>query len=186
MADHLGHSVLLVPVPQLERYVRARTEHYDPAYVSADPAFVHAHVTVLGPFLAPDEIDHNAVRLIDQITSATAPFVFTLSRLATFPNGIVHLLPEPAGPFRRLTAALWDAFPTCPPYAGAFPEVVPHLTLDALSADVTAESAREAVSPWTPARCRAERVDLAWYEPGGCRVVRSWRLGSTPSDATPE
>ena len=28
-----------------------------------------------------------------------------------------------------------------------------------------------------PAHCRAERLDLAWYEPGRCRL-RSWRLGT--------
>jgi hypothetical protein len=50
-----GHTVLLVPVPGLEAFVRARTEHYDRDYVSPDPHFVHAHVTALGPFLPPAE-----------------------------------------------------------------------------------------------------------------------------------
>jgi hypothetical protein len=25
--------------------------------------------------------------------------------------------------------------------------------------------------------CVAERLDLAWYESGGCHLVRSWPLG---------
>jgi len=45
--DTGGHSVLVVPVPALEEYVRARTAHYDASFVSADPAWVHAHLTVL-------------------------------------------------------------------------------------------------------------------------------------------
>ena len=54
----------------------------------------------------------------------------------------------------------------------------PHLTLDALSADVTESSTRTALGAAVPAYCRAERVDLAWYEAGRCRVLRSWPLGA--------
>jgi hypothetical protein len=175
---HPGHSVLLVPVPPLEPFVRSRTAHYDPAYVSDDPAFVHAHVTALGPFLRRSELDADACARVAEIASATEPFDFTLDRIATFPNGIVHVLPEPVEPFRRLTADLWDAFPQCPPYAGAFPDVVPHLTLDVVSDGVTEASTRTAVTRWLPARARAGRLDLAWYEPGGCRILRSWPLGT--------
>lgn len=173
-----GHSVLQVPVPQLEPFVLSRTRHYDTDYVSADPRFVHAHVTALGPFLDGVALTDEALDLVGGIASATGPFEFTLESVETFPNGIIHLLPEPAHPFARLTAALWDAFPQCPPYAGAFADVVPHLTLDALSDDVTEESTRALVSGHVPARCRADRLDLAWYEPGGCRVLRSWPLGA--------
>ena len=173
-----GHSVLQVPVPQLEPFVLARTHHYDTDYVSDDPRFVHAHVTALGPFLPGDELTDEALDRVSGIASATSPFEFTLETVETFPNGIVHLLPEPTRPFAALTAALWEAFPGCPPYAGAFAHVVPHLTLDALSDDVSEESTRDLVSSHVPVRCRADRLDLAWYEPGACRVLRSWPLGA--------
>ena len=186
MTDHPGHSVLLVPVAPLEPFVRARTQYYDPAYVSTDAAFVHAHVTVLGPFLTPDLLDKHALATISEIASATASFEFIVEKISTFPNGVVHLVPEPDEPFRLLTATLCDAFPECPPYAGAFPDVVPHVTLDALSGEVTEDSTREAVSPWLPARCWADRLDLAWYEPRRSHVVRSWRLGVRARDATCE
>ncbi|WP_323099575.1 2'-5' RNA ligase family protein [Intrasporangium sp. YIM S08009] len=168
-----------MPVPALEPFVVDRHRHYDESYVSTDPTFVHAHVTALGPFLPPEQVTDAAVQTIDEITCATAEFDFTLERIATFPNGIVHLLPEPGDPFRALTTALSQAFPQCPPYAGAFPDPVPHLTLDALSDAVSESSTRRAVAPWVPAACRAERLDLAWYEPHRCRVLRSWRLGGT-------
>ena len=38
-----GHSVLAVPVPALDDWVRERTRGHDPAWVSTDPGFVHAH-----------------------------------------------------------------------------------------------------------------------------------------------
>jgi hypothetical protein len=170
-----GHGVLQVPVPALEPWVRARTESYDPAYVSADPEFGHAHVTALAPFL-PDP-DDAQLAAVAAVAARTAPFGFELARTGTFPNGIVHLVPEPGGPFRALTARLVEAFPQCPPYEGRFPDPVPHLTLDALSAEVTESSTRAALGDVVPTRCRAERLQLAWYEPGRCRVLRSWPLG---------
>jgi hypothetical protein len=172
-----GHSVLQVPVPQLEPFVLARTRHYDTDYVSADPAFVHAHITALAPFLAGGDLTSGVLDRIAEIARATRHFDFTLAELDTFPNGIVHLLPEPAGPFADLTARLWAAFPQCPPYAGRFGDVVPHLTLDARGDDVTTDSTAGLVAPHLPARCRAERLDLAWYEPGACRILRSLSLG---------
>ena len=169
-----GHSVLQVPVPGLEPFVRARTEHYDTDYLSADPAFTHAHVTALGPFLP--EVDDEAAATVAAIVAETPAFAFTLERIATFPNGIIHLVPEPDAGFRELTSRLAAAFPQCPPYAGRFADVRPHLTLDARADTVSEESTRALLGDLVPARCRAERLDLAWYQPGGCRVLRSWEL----------
>ena len=171
---HPGHSVLLVPVPQLEPYVRARTEHYDPAYVSDDPAFVHAHVTALGPF---GELTADVERRLTAIAAETPPFDFVLDAMGRFTDGTLHLLPEPDEGFRKLTARLVAEFPEHPPYAGQYDDFFPHLTLDRLSDEVTEESTLALLDGVLPARCRAERLDLAWYEPRGSRVLRSWRLG---------
>jgi 2'-5' RNA ligase len=173
----VSHSVLLVPIPELDPFVRSRTEHYDTDWLSADPMFVHAHVTALGPFLPRDALDASAVASIGRIASQTRPFEFKLSIIGTFPNGIIHLVPEPEGPFRTLTARLWEAFPDYPPYAGEFGDVRPHLTLDARSEDVSEASTRALLGDLVPATCHAERLDLAWYEAGNCRLVRSWPLG---------
>lgn len=172
---HPGHSVLQVPVAPLERWVRARTAHYDTDYLSADPDFVHAHVTALGPF-AP-ALDAATEQTVGRIAAAVEPFDFTLARLATFPNGIIHLVPEPEAPFARLTALLSEAFPQFPPYGGEFPPA-PHLTLDLVHGDVTQESTRHLLGDLVPVTSRAEWLDLAWYEAGRCRLVRRWRLGA--------
>jgi hypothetical protein len=171
----MGHSVLLVPVPELEEFVRARTVHHDPDFLSRDPAFTHAHVTVLGPFVP--RLDDGVAQRVGRITGSTAPFDFVLERIDTFPTGIIHLVPEPDTGFRSLTARFVAEFPDFPPYAGAFPDVVPHLTLDAVSDTVSEASTRSLLGAAVPAHCRAERLDLAWYDAGNCHVVRSWRLG---------
>lgn len=173
---HPGHSVLQVPVPGLESFVRGRTAHYDAGYLSADPAFTHAHVTVLAPFLA--HVDDEAATTVAKAVAAVEPFSFRLDRIATFPNGIVHLRPEPDEAFRELTRTLWASFPECPPYDGEYAEVVPHLTLDALGPGVTVSSTRRLLATHdVPATQVADRVDLAWYEPGRCRLLRRWPLG---------
>ncbi|WKN49870.1 2'-5' RNA ligase family protein [Nocardioides sp. Arc9.136] len=170
---HPGHTVLQVPVPPLEQVVRGRHAHYDPAWVSSDPAFVHAHVTALGPWLpAPGAGDLAAV---GTIAASTPAFDVVLAEVATFPNGIIHLVPQPDGPFRELTARLAEAFPQCPPYAGEF-EPVPHLTLDLRSDAVTEASTLELLGGVLPARSRVDALDLAWYEADGCRLLHRWSL----------
>ncbi|ADU47861.1 hypothetical protein Intca_1345 [Intrasporangium calvum DSM 43043] len=176
-----GHTVLQVPVPELEPFVLERYRHYDRDLVSSDPSFVHAHVTALGPFLHPRLVDEGVRTRVARIARATPAFEFRLADLDTFPNGIIHLVPEPEGPFRALTRQLWRAFPQCPPYAAEFPDARPHLTLDALdgrSDAVTMESTRRRLGDLVPAQCRAERLDLAWYAAGGSRVLWSWPLGA--------
>lgn len=170
----VGHTVLQVPVPELEPFVRARTAHYDTGYLSDDPGFTHAHVTALGPFLPEPDVEAHAT--VGRIVAEIPAFGFTLARVETFPNGIIHLVPEPDTGFLELTRRLSAAFPQCPPYAGEFADVRPHLTLDATSDAVTEESTRALLGDLVPARSRAERLDLAWYAPGGCRLLRSWQL----------
>ncbi len=173
-----GHAVLQIPVPELEPFVRQRHEHYDPHFVSTDPAFVHAHITVLGPFLPPEDIDGRVLSTIDEIACALGGFDYRLEQVDTFPNGVIHLLPDPSAPFRALTAALCEAFPQCPPYAAEFPSVTPHLTLDAVSTTVSTQSTVELLGALLPAECRAERLDLAWWGTRTCRVLDFWRLGA--------
>jgi hypothetical protein len=171
----VSHSVLQVPVPPLEPFIRARTEHYDPSYLSADPAFTHAHVTVLGPFV--DRLTDDVARRIAAIVAEAEPFDFVLAaHLGRFADGTLHLLPEPDEGFRKLTARMAAEFPEFPPYAGEL-DPLPHLTVDRLSDDVTVASTLELLGDALPASCRAERVDLAWYEPQASHVVASWTLG---------
>jgi hypothetical protein len=170
----VAHTVLVVPVPALEAYIRGRWEHYDAAWVSPDPAFTHAHVTALAPFRpAPADVD---LARVAAIAGATPAFEFVLDEVTAFPDGIVHAVPSPAAPFATLTARLWEEFPDCPPYAGEFADVVPHLTLDRLGPDVSIESVTADLAGTLPARARADRLELHRYAERDCRVLASWSL----------
>lgn len=172
-----GHTVLQLPVPPLEAWVVARTRHHDASFVSRDPTFAHAHITALAPFApAPAAAD---LATIAAIAARTAPMTVRLAEVDRFPNGIIHLRPEPDGPLRALTADLLEAFPDFPPYAGIFgPDVDPHLTLDAISETVSLESTRRLLGDLVPVTCRLTELQLAWWESGGCRVCHRWPLGA--------
>lgn len=171
-----GHSVLQLPVDALEEWVRARTAHYDAGFVSTDPRFGHAHITALGPF-DPDPSEA-ALATIADLASATLPIDVELAELARFPNGIIHLLPEPDDRLRDLIARLVAAFPAWPPYAGEFgADVQPHLTVDAASDRVDLASTAELLGDAVPVRVVLDRLQLAWWETDRCRVLHEWRLG---------
>jgi hypothetical protein len=173
----MAHTVLLVPVPELEEFVRGRTLHYDASFFSTDPAFVHAHVTVLGPFL--DDPTDADLQQVAAVADTSAPFDFELARVAEFPDGLLHLRPQPDAAFRRLTERLAAAFPQCPPYAGAYPDPVPHLTLDQRGDGIDATTVGEALAGTLPARCRADRIALHRYANHDCRVLAEWKLGAS-------
>ncbi|MDP3890867.1 2'-5' RNA ligase family protein [Nocardioides sp.] len=172
MTDQPGHSVLVVPVPELEAFVRQRWEHYDPAWVSTDTAFTHAHITVLAPFLP--HTSRTDLDRLGEIAAGMLPIDFRLDEVHVFPDGVIHLRPEPCGPFEALTRLAWESFPACPPYGGRYDVVTPHLTLDLAAGPVTVASTRTLLGDAVPVRCRAERLELHWYAAGGCRVQHSW------------
>lgn len=119
-----GRSALVVPVPSAEPTVRALRERYDPTAAAGMPA----HVTLLTPFLPPDALDDAVRGELREFFAGCAPFAFALRKTGRFPDTL-YLAPEPAEHFRRLTEALVDCWPGCPPYGGAFDEIVPHLTV---------------------------------------------------------
>ena len=104
----MSHTVLAVPVPALDAFARSRSARYDASFVSAEPDFGHAHVTLLGPWLpAPSEAD---LAVVAEVVAAEPPFAFSLGELAQTSRGLLHLRPAPPEPFARLTAALVAAF----------------------------------------------------------------------------
>ena len=171
-----GHSVLQLPVPELEEWVRARTAHYDAGFVSDDPRFGHAHITALGPF-DPDP-SPEVLATVARIAATTAPVAVRLADLAQFPNGIIHLVPDPASRLRDLTSRCVAAFPGHPPYGGEFgDDVRPHLTVDAASEEVSLASTAALLADVVPVEVVLDTLQLAWWESGRCHVMAQWPLG---------
>lgn len=174
-----GHTVLQLPVPALEEWVLTRTRHYDAGFVSADPRFGHAHITALGPFDPSPTAD--TLTRIGDLVAATPPITIRLAELGQFPNGIIHLRPDPDTELRTLTERLVAAFPGFVPYDGRFGQRVdPHLTLDAASETVSMSSTAGSLGGLLPVACTLTSLQLAWWESGACHVMAEWELGATP------
>jgi 2'-5' RNA ligase len=171
----MGHTVLAVPVPALDDVVRERTAYYDSSFVSADPQFAHAHITLLGPWAEQPSIQE--LDCVARIAEAAKPFQVSLARIDEFPNGVIYLRPEPDSQLRELTSRLVAAFPQFPPYGGQYPDVVPHLTLDRRSATVTSATVSASVSHLLPLTISVNRIDLQWWANHACRRLHKWPLG---------
>ena len=103
------------------------------------------------------------------------------ARTDWFGEDVLSLAPEPAGPFRALTAAVHAAFPQYPPFGGAFADVIPHLTVgDRPEGGISALRAAQAQLPMLPMLPVRTHVSCAWLMTG-TRAPGSWqRLAAFP------
>lgn len=172
----MPHTVLYVPVPALEPYIRWRHEEEGPEWLSPDPGHTHAHVTLLGPFAPEAELTVELDAGLGAFFAAVPAFGFFLEDIRVFPTGLVYLHPEPAEGFAELTDALAARYPAYPPYAGEFPPV-PHLSLCALGPERDLELVRGELGDLLPVKARAEEVRLVRYEAHRTTTIRAYPLG---------
>jgi 2'-5' RNA ligase len=120
----MNQSALFVVVPEAEPWVHTLRSQYDPSAQVGVPA----HVSVLFPFMPPENLTDAVLKRLRALFRTFAPFTFTLERIARFPQ-TTYLAPEPPDTFAAMTAALVREFPDYPPYGGRFGQVIPHLTV---------------------------------------------------------
>lgn len=174
----MPHSLLSVPVPELDDLVRARLLSRAPDLVPADDDDPVAHITLLGPFADRDVLTPGVLSELGWFFADVTPFTFALSSVSRFPGGTVYLVPTPAAPFRQLTHELFRRFPEFPPYGGAFDDVVPHLSVPLLDGEELASLEQE-VGPRLPVAAQAREAALYWWEPGSCGTVETFPFGTS-------
>ena len=86
-----------------------------------------AHITLLDPFLAADEVDEGVIAELRELFADLVPFAYVLGEPARFPSGAAYLPPQPVGVFRRITHSLRRAFPEVIGPATSLDTVIPHL-----------------------------------------------------------
>ncbi len=166
-----GHAVLQVPVRPLDEHVRAGYLRHDPSLLGRGPDFVHAHVTVLGPF---DEVPDLAS--VASLAASCAAFEARCEQVELFQNGTIHTPAGPRARFGALTRAAQRTFPEVVPYRGQF-GVSPHVTLEALAPGVDVASVAEGLGDVLPASYRVAQLDLVWYEQGNTHLVARFPFG---------
>ena len=151
-----NESGLVVPVPNATPVVSPWRERLDLSAVHGVPA----HVTVLYPFVPPADIGGEVVGRLARLFASRQTFFFSLESVEWFGDDVVYLAPSPSRAFVELTLAVMDEFPGYEPYAGAFDEIVPHLTVGDRGAVAELRRAADAVSPRLPIDARATEVWL--------------------------
>jgi len=181
----MAHSLLLIPVPELEPVVLPRIERRSGPYFAPDADTAHevaAHITLLGPFADLPAIDCGLVAELAEFFGDVLPFRFQLTGLTRFPGGAPYLSPSPAGPFRQLTHELFRNFPEYPPYEGQFDEIIPHLSIP-LSGETDEGTELEQLhfelETRLPVDAYAREARLFWWEPGASRTLEVFPFGTT-------
>ena len=155
VSDAAPGGALVAVIPELEPVVGVHRRRLDPSASGGVPP----HVTVLYPFPAA-EADAATLATLAEVVARTPAFDCAFREIVWFPDGLLTLAPDPADPFRELTAAVHAAFPDHPPYGGQY-EPVPHLTLGYSDTPlVERRTAAALVAPDLPVRCRVERLHL--------------------------
>ncbi len=163
------HTAVIAPVVEADSLVGDYRQRLDAAAGWGVPA----HVTVLYPFVEPMALDGFVLATLRAAAASVDAFTCRFRRTRWFDEDVLWLDPEPAEPFRELTAAVSEAFPQHPPYGGAHADVVPHLTVaERRLADLDAvRAADHAIRPGLPLVTTIERVLVI----AGTQAPRSWR-----------
>jgi len=117
------------------------------------------HVTALWPFLPVDAVDGATERRLGDLLAAARAFTFALTRVAALADAAV-LVPEPVAPFTELTRLLWDEWPECPPFGGAYDDIAPHVVVAIDPSPADRAALETALAPHLPLVARAAEVLL--------------------------
>jgi 2'-5' RNA ligase len=146
-------SAVLIPVPEADSVVGRWRHQYDPVAMAGVPA----HITLVVPWLPPDEITDTDLAELEGSLKDVKAFDFVLDHVDWFGRRVLWVAPQPAAPFLTLTAQLAERFGT-PPWDDEFDEVVPHLTVAHASDGVELVPVAAEVTSRLPLLCRADEV----------------------------
>jgi len=167
LSDASGaESAVIVALPQAERAVGNWRARLDPTAALGIPA----HVTILYPFVQPDQLGDQVLARLTSAVQSVARFHTALARVGWFDKRVVWLAPEPDLPFRQLTAAVCAEFPDHPPYGDVHLDVVPHLTIGADASPLELETAGILIKDHLPIQVEVWSVQLFC----GSRDPHSW------------
>ncbi len=176
LACAVPESALIVRVPEAEAHVDHWRARYDPSHAQGVPA----HITLLYPFLAPEQLTPARLEPVAALAARTRPFAFQLARGGRFP-GVFYLSPDPSEPFVELTRELQRSYPEHPPYGGAFGTIVPHLTV-VQSGEPEQDAAQRELSgllvPGGGIRARCVELVLIENSAGRWQTRRVFALGA--------
>jgi len=171
--DVASEAAVIVTVPAADPIIGAHRERYD----AAARVGVPAHATIVYPFKPVEVLTAHDVRVLENLCATTPPVELTLSRTAGFGADVLYLAPQDPDPLVALTRLVAGVFPDYPPYRGAHPDVVPHVTIGHGEPDAL-RAAEHDVRRSLPIHQRVCAVEL-WSGPPLDSGRGPWRRVST-------
>ncbi len=144
---------LIIPVFDLDPHTWRVWSEMNPA------STLPPHVSLLFPFLPPCRITDRVLSELAELIARARPFTYDLDRVGWFGSSVTYLVPAPAAPFLRLIGVLSHHFDV-PPYAAAYPEVIPHVTIGELGRPHRMKRAATRLSRRLPQTCHATEAWL--------------------------
>lgn len=149
-------SALLVAVPEAEPLVAEHRLRSDPVAERGVPA----HVTALYPFVTREDLDERVLARVGGVARTQPAFDFVLTHTGWFDRDVLFLAPDDPAPFAELTRALVREFPAHPPYAGAYDDLAPHLTVAQATAGADLEEVEARLKAGLPIPGRAAHLTM--------------------------
>ncbi|MFE5730842.1 2'-5' RNA ligase family protein [Streptomyces sp. NPDC056528] len=175
-----GRTALVVRIPEAEPVVRGWRERFDPSARAGVPA----HVTVLFPFLDASRVDASVHAALTDVLGGHPPFDLRFGTCGRFPD-VLHLVPEPDTPLRRLTESIAARWPEAPPYGGRFTGIVPHLTVAQGQEDTVLAEIETELACGLPFTSRVSSVELLVHDGTRWRERASFALGTDHRPTAP-
>ena len=158
----VGDSALLIQLPELAPHLKPWVDLWPHEGITT-------HSTVLVPFLREPDLTDDVRAELRAVFAGFTAFDLTLAKTARFPT-VLYLVPEPAQPIHDMITTVYARWPQCPPYAGIYPDIAPHVSVVHDATEPEFEEAREILETRLPLRTRAAAVDLLIYD------GRRWNL----------
>ena len=90
-------STLAILVPAAELLVRDYRVRHDTSASEGMPA----HVTIIWPFMHPDDLTDQTIGRIRDLLARSEPIAFSLGDIGQFNGQVLYLRPEPGGPINN-------------------------------------------------------------------------------------
>jgi 2'-5' RNA ligase len=161
----------MIPVPEAEPSVAFLRRA-----LAADGAEgMPPHVTLIYPFTDDSRLASGRISEVQAVVRRFRSFEFSFAEVRRFDNlpreSYVWLAPTPALPFVEMVEALAEAFPEHPPFGGAFPTIVPHLTVAASTDETKLRHVEASLSASLPIKASATTVSIMEQVDGTWRLV---------------